>query len=125
MPSFALHHVQVTIPVGGEDRARAFYGGVLGLTEVAKPPELATRGGCWFRSGSLELHLGAEDPFLPARRAHPGILVSDGFDEVLEAMQQAGVEAVPDSNFPGFRRVYVNDPFGNRLELLSPLPDPS
>ncbi|MEP6799927.1 MAG: glyoxalase, partial [Lapillicoccus sp.] len=72
-----LHHVQVSCPAGSEDVLRSFYAGVLGLTEVPKPPALAARGGVWFREGSLEIHCGVEQPFLPARKAHPGIAVDD------------------------------------------------
>lgn len=112
-----LHHVQLAIPVGGEPRARAFWGEVLEMEEVAKPSALAARGGCWFRSGDLELHLGVQDPFDPARKAHPGILVSD-LDDLVATLYRAGVRARPDDNFPGHRRIYVDDPFGNRLEFL-------
>ena len=92
---------------------------MLGLEEIDKPSELAKRGGCWFRSGELEIHLGIEEPFTPARKAHPGIEVED-----LEAMQArlatAGADATLDELLPGFRRIYTSDPFGNRLELLEP-----
>lgn len=115
-----LHHVQLAIPAGGEDRARAFWSDLLGLDEVAKPPALAARGGCWFRSGDLELHLGVEEPFAPARKAHPGILVDDldDLDDLVDRLAAAGVEARSDDLFPAHRRVYVDDPFGNRLEFL-------
>jgi catechol 2,3-dioxygenase-like lactoylglutathione lyase family enzyme len=114
---FSLHHVQLAMPRGEEARARGFYADMLGLTEVTKPPELAARGGVWFRSGSLELHLGVEEPFAPARKAHPGILVDD-LDAVVARLVAGGVEVRPDDAFPGFRRVYADDPFGNRLEFL-------
>jgi catechol 2,3-dioxygenase-like lactoylglutathione lyase family enzyme len=120
MATFALHHVQLAIPTDGEDRAREFYSGLLGLTEVDKPPVLATRGGCWFRSGTLEVHLGVEDPFSPARKAHPGILVSDGFDDLITRLAEASVKTTEDDNFPGYRRVHLFDPFGNRLEVMTP-----
>lgn len=84
-----LHHVQLLTPVGGEDAARAFYAGVLGMTELAKPPVLAARGGAWFRAGGLELHLGVEEDFAPAREAHPGILVADPDELHLEFLQPA------------------------------------
>jgi catechol 2,3-dioxygenase-like lactoylglutathione lyase family enzyme len=109
-----LHHVQLAMPPGGEERARAFYVGVLGMTEIDKPPVLAARGGAWFRAGGVELHLGVEADFRPARKAHPGILVTD-----LDALARA-VEPEWDGEFPGHRRFYATDPFGNRLEFLQP-----
>jgi catechol 2,3-dioxygenase-like lactoylglutathione lyase family enzyme len=114
-----LHHVQVAAPPGAEDRLRAFYGTALGMSEVDKPPALAARGGAWFRSGALELHIGVEEDFRPARKAHPGILVED-LDAVAKRLALHGVELEWDDNFPGFRRCYVADPHGNRLELLEP-----
>ena len=114
-----LHHVQLAMPRGEEDAARAFFAGVLGMTEVDKPPVLAARGGAWFRAGGLELHLGVEDEFAPARKAHPGVLVSD-LDELVRRLAAAGQQVTWDADFPGFRRVYAHDPFGNRLEFLQP-----
>ena len=114
-----LHHAQLAMPRGEEEAARAFYAGVLGMTEVGQPPVLAARGGAWFRAGGLELHLGVEEDFGPARKAHPGILVAD-LDEVVRRLRGAGQEVTWDADFPGFRRVYVADPFGNRLEFLQP-----
>lgn len=114
----ALHHVQLAIPAGGEDTARAFWGDLLGMQEVAKPPKLARRGGCWFRSGTLEVHLGVQEPFRPATKAHPGILVDD-LDAVVARLEEVGIEATPDDALPGHRRVHVDDPFGNRVELLA------
>jgi catechol 2,3-dioxygenase-like lactoylglutathione lyase family enzyme len=114
-----LHHVQLTMPAGQEPAARAFFAGVLGLTEIAKPPVLAARGGAWFRSGAVELHLGAEEDFRPARRGHPGILVTD-LDDIVSRLAGAGQAVGWDADFPGFRRVYAHDPFGNRLEFLQP-----
>lgn len=116
-----LHHVQLAIPAGGEDRARAFWGATLGMTELVKPPVLAARGGCWFRAGRLEVHLGVQEPFAPATKAHPGILV-DSLDDVVAALVAAGYEPQRDDAFPGFDRCYVTDPFGNRLEFLEVLP---
>lgn len=114
-----LHHVPLAMPPGREDAARAFWSDVLGMDEVAKPPALVARGGCWFRSGDLELHIGVEDDFRPARKAHPGILVDD-LDDLVVRLAAAGIEAVPDDGSPGHRRVYVHDPFGNRLEFMQP-----
>jgi catechol 2,3-dioxygenase-like lactoylglutathione lyase family enzyme len=115
-----FHHVQLTMPRGSEDEARGFYAGVLGLKEIAKPAELAKRGGCWFRGGDLEIHLGVEEPFVPARNAHPGIAVDD-LGELQGRLEAAGHDATADSLLPGFRRIYTSDPFGNRIELLESL----
>lgn len=115
----ALHHVQVAIPTGGEADARSFYGELLGLTEVAKPSSLADRGGVWFRSGAAELHLGVADPFVPAAKAHPAFVVS-GLDALCARLRDHGVAATPDDLLPGHRRAYVQDPFGNRIELVEP-----
>jgi catechol 2,3-dioxygenase-like lactoylglutathione lyase family enzyme len=117
--SARLHHVQLAIPAGSEDTARAFYGGVLGMGELDKPPVLAARGGCWFRSGGLEVHLGVEDDFRPARKAHPGVLVDD-LDGLAARLTDAGVPVQWDDAFPGHRRFYAADPYGNRLEFLEP-----
>jgi catechol 2,3-dioxygenase-like lactoylglutathione lyase family enzyme len=114
-----LHHVQLSAPRGSEAVLRRFYGTVLGMTEVPKPQVLAARGGAWFRSGSLELHLGIEDDFRPAGKAHPGILVTD-IDAIAKRLREHNVAVQWDDNFPGFRRCYVADPHGNRLELLAP-----
>ena len=111
-----LHHVQLAMPAGEEERARAFYVGVLGMTELDKPPVLAARGGAWFRAGGVEIHLGVEAGFRPARKAHPGILVTD-----LDTLAAALPDARWDGEFPGHRRIYATDPFGNRLEFLQPL----
>jgi catechol 2,3-dioxygenase-like lactoylglutathione lyase family enzyme len=112
-----LHHVQLAMPPGEEEAARAFFGGVLGMTEVDKPPVLAARGGAWFRADGLELHLGVEEAFAPARKAHPGILVAD-LDGLVLRLSAGGQQVTLDADLPGFRRVYASDPFGNRLEFL-------
>jgi catechol 2,3-dioxygenase-like lactoylglutathione lyase family enzyme len=114
-----IHHIQVAAPRGSEDVLRRFYGDVLGMTEVPKPPDLVGRGGVWFRAGGVELHLGVEDDFRPARKAHPGIIVDD-IDAVARRLGEHGIDVDWDDNFPGFRRCYVADPHGNRLELLEP-----
>ncbi|MFI7618157.1 VOC family protein [Nonomuraea terrae] len=113
MTVMALHHVQLAAPPGSEPLLRAFYTGVLGLREVPKPPELAARGGAWFRGDGVEVHLGIEEDFRPARKAHPAFLVDD-----LDAYAARLPDAVPDDLFPGYRRIYVSDPVGNRIELL-------
>jgi catechol 2,3-dioxygenase-like lactoylglutathione lyase family enzyme len=116
-----VHHVQLAAPVGVEGTLRGFYGGVLGMTEVPKPAELARRGGVWFRSGSAELHLGVEADFRPARKAHPGLLVAD-LPALAARLGAAGHPVEWDDLLPGHRRCYVTDPCGNRLELLEPSP---
>jgi catechol 2,3-dioxygenase-like lactoylglutathione lyase family enzyme len=115
-----VHHVQIAVPAGSEPALREFYAGVLGMTEVAKPAELAARGGAWFRSGTAELHLGVEADFRPTGKAHPGLLVDD-LDAIVARLAEAGRGVRPDDLLPGYRRCYVDDPCGNRLELLSPV----
>lgn len=118
--SFAVcgvHHVQLAMPAGEEARARHFYGTVLGVPEVAKPAELAARGGCWFESGQVRLHLGVEADFRPARKAHPGLLVTD-LAAAKTVLMAAGFPPSEEGSIPGFDRFFVTDPFGNRLELL-------
>jgi catechol 2,3-dioxygenase-like lactoylglutathione lyase family enzyme len=114
-----LHHMQLAMPVGGEPAAREFFVDVLGMREIPKPPVLAARGGAWFISGGLELHLGVEDGFRPAKKGHPAILVED-IEEIVRRFTSAGQPVTWDSEFPGFRRFYATDPFGNRLEFLQP-----
>ncbi len=111
-----IDHVQVAAPPGCEAEARAFYGGLLGLEELPKPPALAARGGCWFRAGAQELHVGVEDPFAPARKAHPG-LVAECLDELAARLRAAGREVTYDEAIPGAKRFHVADPWGNRLEV--------
>jgi catechol 2,3-dioxygenase-like lactoylglutathione lyase family enzyme len=117
MKIMAIDHVQVAIPKGGEERARAFYVRVLGLTEIEKPAKLAARGGLWFSLGSAELHLGVETGFRPARKAHPALLVED-LPALAARCRAAGHEPVTDEPLEGYERFYVSDPFGNRLEFL-------
>jgi catechol 2,3-dioxygenase-like lactoylglutathione lyase family enzyme len=109
-------HVQIAIPVGGEATARTFYGELLGMSEVPKPAALAVRGGCWFSGGTAMLHLGVEDPFAPARKAHPAFIVSD-LDALGAVLAAAGHETTPANEIPGIRRFHAADPFGNRLEF--------
>ncbi|MDJ0317271.1 VOC family protein [Arthrobacter antibioticus] len=114
-----LHHVQLALPLGGEDACREFYVGVLGLTEVQKPLVLAARGGLWVRADNLEIHLGVEEDFRPQKKAHPGILVAN-IDALSHRLEAHGHALEWDANFPGMRRFYVWDNNGNRLEFLSP-----
>jgi catechol 2,3-dioxygenase-like lactoylglutathione lyase family enzyme len=114
-----LHHVQLAIPPGGEDACRQFWGVTLSMAELTKPPELAARGGCWFRGGGLEVHLGVEADFRPARKAHPGIEVRD-LAMLTARLEAAGVDVTWDDRLPGHDRFYAPDPFGNRLEFLQP-----
>lgn len=114
-----LHHVQLAIPAGGEAECRAFWVGVLGMTELEKPAALAARGGCWFRAGGVEVHLGVEGGFIPAAKAHPGIVVTD-LHALAGRLEDARVPVTWDDDFPGFDRFYSTDPFGNRLEFLQP-----
>lgn len=117
MTLYALDHVQLAMPTGEEDRARAFYADVLGLTEVPKPAHLAARGGVWFEAGTIKLHLGVEQDFRPARKAHPALRARD-LASLIECCERAGYTTTEDQPLPGYERVYVADPFGNRIELL-------
>lgn len=117
-----LHHVQLAMPQGAEELCRAFWVGVLGMTELEKPSALAARGGCWFRGGGVEVHLGVEDDFRPSGKAHPGILVGS-LDLLAERLDDHGVRVTWDDGFPGYRRFYARDPLGNRLEFLEPVRD--
>jgi catechol 2,3-dioxygenase-like lactoylglutathione lyase family enzyme len=122
-PDFAVHaldHVQLAIPPGGEAASRRFWVGVLGLGEAAKPPHLAGRGGCWFEGPTLRLHLGVDRDFRPARKAHPALRVR-GLPALRARLAAAGFPPVEDEPLDGFDRCYVDDPFGNRIELMEPL----
>jgi catechol 2,3-dioxygenase-like lactoylglutathione lyase family enzyme len=119
MRAIAIHHIQLAMPRGEEEKARAFYGELLGLTEIGKPKTLNERGGLWFAIGALELHLGIEDDFRPAKKAHPGLLVDD-LATLVKRLESAGYATRPDNLLEGYDRAYVHDPFGNRIELLQP-----
>jgi catechol 2,3-dioxygenase-like lactoylglutathione lyase family enzyme len=116
----SLHHIQLAMPPGEEEAAVKFYGAILGLTQIDKPPELAPRGGVWFRDGELEVHLGVEEPFSPARKAHPAFLVNN-LPTLRERIETAGYRVTDDVPLAGFHRCHVRDPFGNRLELVEPI----
>jgi catechol 2,3-dioxygenase-like lactoylglutathione lyase family enzyme len=125
MAILAIDHVQLAMPAGQEQAARDFYGGLLDIPEVPKPPELAARGGAWFESGDVKIHLGVEVDFRPARKAHPALIVQD-LPTLIPRLREAGIEIIEDDLLPGYDRIYLNDPFGNRLELLEPqMPAPS
>lgn len=121
MAILALHHVQLAMPRGREDDARAFYVDVLGLTEKPKPEHLAKRGGAWFTSGTAEVHIGVEDDFRPARKAHPALLVSE-LAELTARCTAAGFKVSRGEELAGYDRADVVDPFGNRIELLEGKP---
>ena len=120
MRILGIEHVQLAMPVGREGEAREFYSRLLGLPEVPKPPALAGRGGVWFESGSVKIHLGVDADFRPAWKAHPALLVRD-LPALVERLREAGVDVIEDP-LAGYRRVYLADPFGNRLELMEPVP---
>lgn len=115
-----LDHVQLAMPSGREDEAAAFYEGLLGIPQVPKPSHLAARGGCWFESGGLKVHLGVDTDFCPATKAQPAFVVGD-VQALARAISAAGYDVVDDEPLDGYDRVYVYDPFGNRIELMQPL----
>ena len=118
MAVYGIDHVQLAMPAGGEALARQFYGVILGLAEIPKPPNLAARGGAWFQCGPMQLHLGVEPEFRPSKKAHPALLVSE-LAGLLEALTTAGFEVKYDTELiEGFDRAFTSDPFGNRIELL-------
>ena len=117
VPFTSLDHVQLAMPAGQEDRAREFYAGLLGMKEISKPKELAKRGGCWFESGSVQVHLGVEEDFRPARKAHPALRCAD-YSEMIASLRGAGVTVEEPNDIPGLRRCHIHDPFGNRIELV-------
>ncbi|WP_409276006.1 VOC family protein [Neobacillus sp. SCS-31] len=112
-----LDHVQLAAPKGCEEDARAFYGNLLGFTEIEKPPVLKKKGGAWFQNGTIQLHIGVEDPFLPAKKAHPAFEI-ENLDGLKAHLKENGVDVIEDDNLPGANRFYAADPFGNRLEFL-------
>jgi len=112
-----IDHVQIAGPKGCEGLAREFFSGILGLTEVEKPEELKKRGGVWFEFGPFQLHIGVEEPFSPAKKAHPAFVV-EGIKGLKDHLRENGVTYTEDDTLPGASRIYVSDPFGNRLELI-------
>lgn len=115
-----LEHVQLAMPPGGEDEAAAFYEGLLQIPRVPKPARLAARGGCWFESDAVKVHLGVDADFRPATKAHPAFIIDD-LQLLANELAAAGYDVVDDEPLEGFDRVYVHDPFGNRIELMQPL----
>lgn len=112
-----IDHIQLAAPKGCEVAAREFFSGILGLFEVEKPEELKKRGGVWFEFGTYQLHIGVEDPFLPAKKAHPAFVV-ENIEELKEHLRAKEVTFTEDDLLPGASRIHIHDPFGNRLELL-------
>ena len=112
-----LDHVQLAMPKGQEATARGFYGALLGLEELIKPGAVAGRGGLWFKCGDLQLHLGVEEPFAPARKAHPALRIR-GYEPLLDKLSASGVSVARDRVLSGVERSFVHDPFGNRIELI-------
>jgi catechol 2,3-dioxygenase-like lactoylglutathione lyase family enzyme len=117
MPIIGIDHVQLAMPAGQEEHARGFYRDVLGLPETPKPSGLAKRGGCWFETDRVKIHLGIDKNFHPATKAHPGLLVSDP-QAIIERCRERGFAIIDDAPLEGYRRIFINDPFGNRLELM-------
>jgi catechol 2,3-dioxygenase-like lactoylglutathione lyase family enzyme len=113
-----IHHIQLAMPAGQEQAAADFYSEVLGIPQVEKPAHLAARGGCWFEQGEIRIHLGVEEDFRPAGKAHPALLVPD-LAEIRARLEEAGVTTIVDQPLPGYDRFYAPDPFGNRLEFLA------
>jgi catechol 2,3-dioxygenase-like lactoylglutathione lyase family enzyme len=118
MKILSIDHVQLAMPAGEEEKARAFFVNVLGFTEIPKPVELAKRGGAWFRSENVQLHIGVENDFRPAHKAHPAFIVDD-LDSLIAKAQSAGCETdMSQPPLDGYKRAHVFDPFGNRIELM-------
>lgn len=117
-PFTRLDHVQLAMPKGHEEEARQFYCALLGMEEVPKPPRLASRGGLWLKSGNVQIHLGVEEDFRPARKAHPALACSN-YRRLLVKLRAAGVPVREDHEIPGVERCHIEDVFGNRIELIA------
>jgi catechol 2,3-dioxygenase-like lactoylglutathione lyase family enzyme len=117
-PFSAIDHVQLAGPSACEDAARRFYGELLGMQEIPKPPLLAQRGGVWFASGAVQIHIGIEQDFRPARKAHPALRCTD-YDGLIARLRSSGIEVEEPRDIPGALRAHVHDPFGNRIELVA------
>jgi catechol 2,3-dioxygenase-like lactoylglutathione lyase family enzyme len=118
LPFSSIDHVQLAMPGGREEKARKFYAELLGMREIPKPGELLKRGGCWFESGPVQVHLGVETEFQPAKKAHPALTCTD-YDGLVAKLRAAGVEVTEPDDIPRVRRCHMHDPFGNRIELVS------
>ena len=114
----AIDHVQLAMPSGQEQAARNFYAGVLGMREIPKPVELAARGGCWFESGGVHIHLGVEPEFRPAKKAHPALRCAE-YEALLSRLTTAGIRIDEPNDIAGVRRCHIHDCFGNRIELIA------
>jgi catechol 2,3-dioxygenase-like lactoylglutathione lyase family enzyme len=121
VPVRRLDHILLAMPAGREADARKFYQDILGIPEAQKPPDLAARGGCWFEAGELKVHLGVEKNFAPARKAHPAFIVDD-LKGLTAILQNAGYAIAHDQPLEGYDRIFVDDPFGNRIELMEVKP---
>lgn len=120
MMSFAfksINHVQLAAPKGSEDIAKRFFGEILGFQEVEKPEVLKKRGGVWFQFGNYQIHIGIEEPFAPAKKAHPAFQV-ENLEALKTHLMKHEVNFIVDTDLPGANRIYVSDPFGNRIEIL-------
>lgn len=117
-----LNHVQLAMPRNGEAAAERFYCGILGFDRLEKPPLLEKRGGCWFHANGVDVHLGVDPHFVPARKAHPAFVVTS-LEQLQERLEASGIEVVRDTQISGFERFYASDPFGNRLEFMQPVQD--
>lgn len=114
----AIDHVQLAMPPGAEENARRFYADILGMNEIAKPEQLARRGGCWFESGGVQIHLGVEAEFRPAKKAHPALRCRD-YDALIARLHAAKIAVEHSEEIPGVRRCHIHDVFGNRIELIA------
>jgi hypothetical protein len=115
--SFEIDHVQIAIPMGGEEKGRAFFGQLLGLGELPKPPDMAARGGCWFVVADRQIHLGVDPDFCAAKKAHVA-LNTGSLDELRGRLERAGYKTENDSDVDGRKRFFTHDPFGNRIEFM-------
>lgn len=112
-----IAHIQLAAPKGSEEAARRFFNGILGFEEVEKPEELKKRGGVWFAFAQYQIHIGIEEPFSPAKKAHPAFEVQN-IDELRTHLLSNGIDVKEDNKLPGVRRFFISDPFGNRIEFL-------